>query len=294
MLAPDVAATEGQLQQQVAAAQVVSQYCQAVVTLVPAYAAAITDPTLTQTLTTVETDAQTWPSSLCSAYTQQVPSLFVTFGGTFAAAAAALSEDAQTLLANPAEPGARGDLLQRLQSLLTSLQGLGQTATGLQSQLVAFDETVQHDHTAIVDAQSRLAASLPNGGTIVEAVQSSLGLSFFSAQQLSPCVAIVQIDSDVSLKIVEVSQSAPEVVPVVLAQALLTALQQQNEQAIAALSAILETWQALIAKYQAVIQQLTQAEESQLGSVVQQLDIQTAAVDWSQLAQFAAQLTSNG
>ncbi|HVB63347.1 MAG TPA: hypothetical protein VNE17_01365 [Nitrolancea sp.] len=293
VLAPDVNATESQLQQQVSAAQAVTQYCQAVTTLVPAYAAAVTDPSLQKMLQTVQTDTQTWPNSLCAAFTQQVPGNIIAFNTTFSASSASLTQDSQTLLSNPDDQKARGDLIAQLQNLLNGLQQTDQQITNLAGQLVTFENTVQSDHALIDGGLQQLSQEVPHGATIIQSVQANLGVSFFSSQQLSPCIAIVEIDSDVSLKVTETAASAPEVIPFVLAQALLTSLKTTNEQATAALSAILNTWQSLTTRYQAVITDITQAESSQLGGIVQQLEIQTTIAAWNELAEFASQLIGN-
>jgi len=293
VFAPDVSTTEGQLQQQVSAAQAVTEYCLAVTTLVPAYAAAVTDPDLQKMLQTVQTDTQLWSSRLCTACTQQVPGQFVSFNSTFAAAADQLSNDSQTLLNNPNDTNARSDLLARLQELLRQLQQIGQQVTNLQTKLIAFENTAQNDHTLIANSLTKLAEDVPHGSTIIQSVQAALGINFFSSQQLSPCIAIIEIDAQVSLQVTETAASAPEVIPFVLAQSLLTSLEANNEHATAALSNILNTWQSLSTKYESVITDITNAESSQLGGIVQQLDIQAAAAAWQQLAQFAGQLTQN-
>ena len=293
MFAPDVSTTESQLQQQVSAAQEVTQYCQAVTTLVPAYAEAVTDPDLQKMLQTVETDTRTWSNNLCSAFTQDVPNQFITFNNTFMTAANLLTSDCQALENNPNNASARADLLAQLQDLLGQLQQIGQQTSNLNTELVTFQNTVQNDHTQIANGLTKLASEVPHGSTIIQSVQASLGVNFFSSQQLSPCIVIIQIDEQVSLKVTETAASAPEVIPFVLAQSLLTSLQTNNEHATAALSNILNTWQSLSTKYQSVITDITNAESSQIGSIVQQLDIQAAVTAWQQLAQFASQLTQN-
>lgn len=293
MFAPDVSTTEGQLQQQVSAAQEVTQYCQAVTTLVPAYAEAVTEPDLQKMLQTVQTDTQTWSNNLCAACTQDVPNQFVTFNSTFTTAANRLTSDCQALENNPNDASARADLLAQLQNLLSQLQQIGQQTSDLQTQLVAFENITQNDHTLIANGLATLASDIPHGSTIIQSVQADLGVNFFSSQQLSPCIAIIQIDEQVSLKVTETAASAPVVIPFVLAQSLLTSLQTNNEHATAALSNILDTWQSLSNKYQSVITDVTNADSSQIGSIVQQLDIQAAATAWQQLAQFASQFTQN-
>jgi hypothetical protein len=293
VFAPDVSTTEDQLQQQISAAQAVTQYCQAVTTLVPAYAEAVTDPDLQKMLQTVQTDTQRWSNSLCAACTQQVPGQFVHFNSAFASAADQLSTDSRTLLNNPNDTNARSDLLARLQDLLSQLDQIGQQVSDLNTQLVAFETTTQNDHTLIASGLTTLASDVPHGPTIIQSVQATLGVNFFSSQRLSPCIAIIEIDEQVSLKVTETAASAPEVIPFVLAQSLLTSLQTNNEHATAALSNILNTWQSLSTKYESVITDITNAESSQLGGIVQQLDIQAAATAWQQLAQFASQLAQN-
>ena len=70
---------------------------------------------------------------------------------------------------------------------------------------------------------------------------------------LSPCVAIVMLNSDVEVQLKAALNTQPEVVPVVLARTLLSTLETQNSNATTAMSTILDEWSTLIGKYQAVL-----------------------------------------
>ena|GEM_PF-4471745 len=289
MLSPDVSSTQVQMQAQVSAAQQVTQYCQAVQTLLPAYASAITDPDLSTTLFQVVSDVGAW-SDLCANYTGQIPDLFVGFSKEFNTANRQMQDNLQTLQTDSANAAAKNQLEKSLSDLTTKLEALGKTATSVSLQLASFQSLTQKDHDVIDSALSQLATTMPSGPATVKAVVDTLGVNFFSSNQLSPCIAIVEINSQISVNLTTVAGNSPQFIPVVMAKSLLQSLLGINESAEKAISALLNTWNALIAKYQSVLTDLNKAVPDGLSAILAMLDLQDSLMAWNQLAAFASSL----
>ncbi|HEY1017110.1 MAG TPA: hypothetical protein VGE07_30630 [Herpetosiphonaceae bacterium] len=293
MLAPDPTAAQAQLQGGVNAAQLVTRYSQAAATLVPAYQRAILDPTLRQQLTTLTIHAGQWRASLCPAYNQQIPDAFIRFSATFGDSAAAMDAAGRRLAANPGDQAARQQLTGELSGLQAALGDLGGPLDDLKSRLAAYDGVLQGDYAALGAALAQFARGIAGGDQIVQSVQASLGLDYLNSTVLGPCIAIVELRSEIAVSVNQAAGNQPGVIGLVLGQSVAGALQQNNAAATSALSNVLETWQSLIGKYQAVSQQLAQASQGELGGIIQSLEIDAAAAAWRQLAQFAASISGS-
>jgi hypothetical protein len=293
VLAPDPAPAQQQLTQHVDAATVVTQYAQALQTLVPAYEDAVTDAGVRAAVDSAQQHARTWTSGLCASCTATVPSLFVDFAGAFEAQEQAMAADVRALLADPSNETARGDLAARLNALLVALAERGSRATAVRGDLQAFQATVQGDHDAIAAELAALQAT-GQGSILVQQAQATLGLSFLQPQQLSPCVAIVQIDEQVSINLTAVAggPGGGDIVAAVLVEALLDALRTHGETAGQALSDLADTWQVLVDKYTSTAADLGRAEGAGVAAVLQEIDLQASAAAWNQLAEFARSVTA--
>src|SRR5262249_54612713 len=137
----------------------------------------------------------------------------------------------------------------------------------------------------------QLANTTPAGGTVVRSLSATLSVNFLDCQQLSPCLAVVQVTSDVQVQLTTAMNVAPQIVPVALMRALLERLLDTNENATTAMSRILDTWSVLAAKQAAFLDDLHRAEGRRLGGILQQLDVQQAGRAWNQLAAFARTMT---
>lgn len=289
MLTPDPQQTQEQMHAQVDAAAAVTRYCQAVLTLLPAYSSLVTSSDLSELVAGATAHAGNWTSGLCAASTQLVPDLFVGFAGAYAHAQAKMLAAEQTLEQNPDDQPARAQLVQQLSTLVAALKKRGAEVSALQTQLTGFQAELHGDHTASAAVIARLA-NTSEQGVIVSQAQAELGLNFVTSQQLSPCIAIVSLDGEVEVSLNGGPAAGTEIIPAVLVDALLNSLQGQNEQATQALSALGDTWQVVTAKYDSTTTALQQAQDAQVGNILQELDLQRAGNEWRQLAQFAKSL----
>lgn len=294
MLAPDINTTESGMQSSINAAQAVTQYAQALATLVPAYFYALTGnwKSLQPTLQHVIDNAQVWPNSLCGPYTQGIPTSFISYNDCFQKSVGTLLQQETILSKDPTNAAAKTALTTGLQTLQQQLQNLSKPLSDLEPSIISYQNTLQNDHNTIDAIVGDLARSLPDGNTVIDSVQSSLDVTFFSCSVLGPCSAIVEMKSSIAVQLRIALQTAPPVVPTVLVQSLLEQMEPENEAATNALTQILEVWNTMNVKLQAVINQIEQAQASQMGDILQELALQDTALSWQQLATYAQNLLS--
>lgn len=292
MITPDLAQAKQQMQQQVNAATAVTGYCQAVITLLPAYSSLVKGADLGTLVTNATTHATTWSQGLCQSSTEIVPELFAGFSTAYTQAEARMLADEQALQRDPGDRPPRDDLVSRLSSLVSALKDRGAKVAALQQSLTVFQAALQGDHAASATVIARLSAT-SEGGVLVSQARGELGLNFVDAQQLSPCVSIISIDSQVAISLDGGPAAGTEVIPAVMIDALLSSLQNENVTATQALSALADTWQVVTGKYDSLTTDLKQAQSDQVGDILQQLDLQQAASAWRQLAEFAESIRSD-
>ncbi len=286
MLAPDPLTAQQQMQRQVNAATAITDYCQALITLLPAYSSLIKSTDLSALVASATQHASVWTSGLCMECTEVVPDLFVGFDGTYERAQVHMLEDERALQQSPGDTQAREDLVGRLSSLVAALEPRGEKVASLVRSVGDLQTTLQGDHTASAAIIQRLSGTSEQGMIVTQA-QAELGLDFLSSRTLSPCTAIVEIDAQVAVKLDGGPAAGTEVIPAVLLDALLSSLRTQNESATQALSALSDTWHVVTGQYGSTITALEQAQGAGVGEILQELDIQQAGRVWRQLARFA-------
>jgi hypothetical protein len=290
VLAPDVRATERKLRQQVNAALPVTTYCQAAITLLPPFTQPLKQPQVQRDIATIEADAQIWLSGLCQRFAAGVPQMFVDFAETFTGAMADLTAACNALEANPLDADARKTLISVLAALADQFAALGSTGSALQTDVKAFLQTIDGDAKLMQNDLATIASSVPHGDAIVQQLNATLAVSFFSSQSLSPCLAIITIQESISIEVTQLGASAPALVPLALAKAILVALSTNNQAAAVSLAAILDTLEVLLTKYRSVLASIRQASAPDLPPILRQLDLEDAAAAWQQLSRFASSL----
>jgi Bacillus haemolytic enterotoxin (HBL) len=273
-----------------AAAQSVTGYCQAIVTLVPSFTTSNVPANVTTLLNGVVSDANTWMNGSCSTVTQTVPSQVVNFNAPFQSAISTIESAISALQQNPNNSGAKQQLTSTLTSLTSQVGSIGTAITSTQTQLTAYEQTLQSDSASIQTALNTVAQTTTNGQADIQSVQGTLSTTFFTSDFTSPCFVIVEVDFSISEQLSQILSSNPPVVPLVMTQTLLQNLVQSNASSTTAMSAMLDAWATLVTKYQAVAGDLQNASSQAAGSTLQLLAIQTAANDWSQLVDYAQQL----
>ncbi|GEM45667.1 hypothetical protein [Deinococcus cellulosilyticus] len=278
MLAPDPSTTESQLQSAGSTVSPVTEYCQALRTLVSPYQAYV-PASAQQVLHQSQQDAKSW-SGLCQRYTTGLPTAIVQVGNSYLQASGPLQTAADQLSMDPSDQNALSSLTQALSGVQQTLQEQLDTLHALQQDVVAFEQKIQQDEQQMTEVVNSLS------GAALSAAQATLSTQFLQSNVLGPCIAIVSINSQINLQLT--TMDAPEVVGVALLQALLSQLITLNGHATQALSAVLDSLSVLNVKYQAVLSDLAQATNDTLPAILQGLELQVSLQAWQQLVDYAS------
>ena len=278
MLAPDPSTTESQLQGAGSTVSPVTEYCQALRTLVSPYQAYV-PASAQQVLHQSQQDAHSW-SGLCQRYTTGLPTAIVQVGNSYLQASGPLQTAADQLALDPSDQNALSSLTQALTGVQQTLQEQLDTLHTLQQDVVTFEQKIQQDEQQMTVVVNSLS------GAALSAAQATLSTQFLQSNVLGPCIAIVSINSQINLQLT--NMDAPEVVGVALLQALLSQLITLNGNATQALSAVLDSLSVLNVKYQAVLNDLALASSDTLPAILQGLELQVSLQAWQQLVDYAS------
>jgi hypothetical protein len=292
MLAPDVHTTEARIQSQVQAALPVTTYCQVALTLVPPFLKYLHDAHIQADVAALQGHVKVWGDGLCARYASQIPQEIVGYNARFQAALPGLQAAVSALTADPGDRSALSSLTSGLEGLSAALTDIVGRAGKTRDDLDTFFGQVESDDTVLQKDLAALTAEIPHGDTIVQALQTSLSATFYQSRALSPCVAILTLNESIVTQAVQLGPGGTEVLPIALAQAALQGLRANNEQAQAALAAILDTWAALQAKVTGVLASLQGATAPDLPPILAQLDLQAAAAAWQELGDFVSSMGS--
>jgi len=244
-------------------------------------------------LETAVAHARTWQDSLCGSITATVPQAIIDYNTTF--------QDQTDQLLNvmteiqmgggTATPSQQQQSTQLLNGLLSGLGTQETSLGGVNTQLVSLMDDLQNDHTNLVNSAATITSEITTGGELIQSLQADLGNDFLDTQVAGPCsVVMVQIKESINLTIKQQAGSYTELLPYVIARAVLEKLTGDSETATQALSTVLTSWQLLQDMLQDVIHDVQKATGDQVLPLLKQLDIQTAQAAWAQLEEFASQL----
>lgn len=292
-LVPDTSTIERRLNASVSAATAVTNYAQASVTAVPV----IHDPPswygpCQADLDTAQTHAKYWLETLCPATTSGIPKAIESYGTVFQTEATTILSAIATIEKQKGlkpTPEQRKEVLGGLGTLLAALQKQHAAVAGWQGDLKTYTSDVQSDHDRLAQDVSMAAEKFVEGEKWIQEIQASLSEGFLDSQVLGPCNAIVTIKLDVSIKVTE-SGANPALFVLLYAKAILTNQADNVGQEGAALGDVLDSWQTLLAKLEAVTQDVKDADDGDLLAVVQQAQLDTARNQWKELSAFAAKL----
>lgn len=295
-LTPDVNKTQQDMQQAIQAETPITIYAAAMRYQVePLLMQPLPDwfTPIKSTLNTAVGHARTWQDSLCGTISATLPQALIDYNSTF--------QDQTDQLLNvmteiqmgggSASPRQQQQASQLLGGLLTGLGTQQTTLGGLNTQLVALMDDLQGDHTNLVTDEATITSEITTCGELIQSLTADLGNDFLDTQVSGPCdVVSVQIKESIQLTIKQQAGSYTELLPYVIARAVLQKLSGDSESATQALSAVMTSWQLLQDMMQDVIRDLQKATGDQVLPLLKQLDIQTAQAAWAQLEEFARQL----
>jgi hypothetical protein len=293
MLTPDVTQTEGYLRSSVSAASTVTNYAQAAITAVPT----IPNPPdwfvpIQNDLTTAQGHANNWLQQICAAVTANVPGGIIDFNEKFQSKSQQIL-DIQQAVEGEGQPTAqqRQNVGSLLKDLSTAIVEQKSAIDSLQKSIKTYFGQVQGDQNNLGADLGTVSERFVRGHVWVEQLTAAIGEGFLDSSMLGPCIAIVEININVSLKIGGVGAD-PTLITLIFAKAILDNQISNSQVTQQAIQNVLDTWTTLKVKNEAVISDLKDAQDSQYVEILSQVDLETGQTQWQQLADFATSLVN--
>ncbi len=290
MLTPDLETTKKNLNNNAGAASEVTKYAQATISAVPK----LQNPPdwfvpIQGHLATAQGHAKNWLRNICPSVTANVPQGIVDFNASFQSKSngiLAILQEIQSAGGQPSEQQ-RTNVAALFGDLTTAIAGQETALGSLQQQIKAYSTEIKADQDTLADDLGTVSARFVNAQVWIQQLNAAIGEHFLDGSVLGPCIAIVEIDMNVSFKVGGVG-SDPSLVTLVFAKAILENQTGNSQAAQQALQSVLDTWTTLKVKNEAVISDLKDAEDAQYINVLAQVDLETAQAQWQQLADFAS------
>lgn len=292
MLTPDLETTKENLSSNVAAASAVTKYAQATVSAVPR----LQNPPdwlvpIQGHLAAAQGHAKNWLRNICPGVTSDTPQGIVDFNTLFQSRSSQILTTLQEIESGGGRPTGqqRSSISTLFGNLGTAMSAQEAALNLLQEKIKAYSSDIKADQDTLSSDLGDVTARFANGEVWIQQLNAAIGDHFLDCDTLGPCIAIVEIDMNVTLKVAGVG-SDPSLITLVFAKAILENQSGNSQAAQQALQSVLDTWTTLKVKNEAVIKDLNDAQDSQYGSILAQVDLKTAQAQWQQLADFASRL----
>ena len=292
MLIPDLDKTKAYLKSSASAASTVTNYAQATVTAVPQ----LEDPPawfapIQNNLTAAQGHAQNWLEKICPAVTADVPQGIINFNDTFQSKSEQILEVLQAIENDGGQPTAqqRATIDALFGDLAIAISDQEKTVGSMQTSIKAYSSDVKTDQDRLASDLGAVSERFVNGHAWVQQMTAAIGDTFLDCNVLGPCIAIAEINLNISVKVGGIG-SDPSLITLVFAKAILENQINNSQAAQRAIQDVLGTWTTLKFKNEAVLSDLNDAQDSQYINVLSQVDVKTAQAQWRQLADFAQSL----
>lgn len=293
MLAPTT--TQNDVQQAINAVQSVTNYAQASVTAIPDIPGTQGwQVAIQQDIETAQNHGQNWINNICPAASSGIPSSIVSFNNSFQTIAAQLASILGEIgNQNGGIPTAqqRSAVDSQFDQLAAAAGTVQQSVKGLSDQVAQYTSDTNSDQKTLGNDVNTAVAQISNGASQVAQISGAIGENFLDMQQLGPCSVIVNIDMNIQMKVTETGADQG-LIAAIYTKIILESIISDVQMAQKSVQDIHDAWVILQGKIAAVQSDLKDASNDQYQAQFEQLDIQTAASQWQQLAAFAQTLIS--
>lgn len=288
---PDI--TQNDLQATLSAANTVTNYAQATITAVPR----IPQPPswylpMSQHLQAAQSHAQDWISNICPAVANGVPQSIISFSGAFSDSCTQLINLMQAIGNEPGSvptPAQRSNAEQYLSYILTAVNDQQTAVAAMKKSVDNYAAELNSDQQTLAADLDVVVSKFTSGQASANQMTAAIGERFLDSTVLGPCSVIVSIDMNISLKVSSLNLD-PTIITTVYAKAILENQTNNTQAAQRSIQTLVDAWNMLQQKYTTVIGDLKDAAGDQYMPALIQLDLQTAKVQWKQLADFAQTL----
>lgn len=293
MLNPDVAQTEQHIQLAYDATVAITNYAQGSITAVPK----VLNPpswfgSIQKHIDSMQVTSNSWLKEICPDSREAIPFAIADFNDTFADASAKILDIlAQIENQQGGIPTAeqKKTINGEIATLNNGVQVAQTTITALKNQIRNFFSLVVNSHATLSDDLNNAADKFAEGKKWIQELNACIGENYLTSQVMGPCVSIVEIDMNISIKVQE-SGADPTLITLVFIQAILKDQTDRQKAITDQVEEILNLWTTLDTKLDAVKKDLDNAEGKDYTDILKQIDFQVAQAQWQQVADFAKKI----
>ncbi|WP_299337906.1 hypothetical protein [uncultured Psychroserpens sp.] len=273
----------------ISAAQQISNYAQAAVTLVPN----LTDipqwyKQISVDITTTKDHAQNWLDVLCPDATLHLPRTITAFNPTFQSNISKIQSILSSAENGNVSAEQKTQINNLFDSILSALKVQQNVTDSITKKLKDFIVKANADQATLSNDLNTIKSNDQVDADGILAIQSVMTDHFMNNTILGPCNVIVSLDINVSIKINQINSK-----PHVLAYAFISQFVDHMISNIKAIQVPLQSfydlWNTMILDYQTVIEDLNSASADDYVNVIESLDLNQAKKDWQALADFVKQ-----
>ncbi len=288
----DLSGVTAQLGAAAGAARTLTDTAQATLTAVPR----LPDPPawfqpIAADLATAQSHARSWLDQLCPAMTDTAPRSVLALAEENRSTLDGLIGEVAQLVASGAAPteDQRAAVDATLAAMTSALGAEASATAGLAQELSAYAADLAADQDRLGDDLGDVAQRFADAKAWITDLQATLGEHFLDSTALGPCLAIVEIDMAITLKVHGVSAD-PTVLSLVVARAILDSRVAALGQSLASVQEVEDAWATVGAKVGAVRTDLADAADADYLPILTGADLDTARQQWDQLATYASTL----
>lgn len=238
---------------------------------------------------TAQKHSRTWLETICPAVSGGVPQAIVDFNSTFQTCSGTILSTIDAIGNSTPTPTQKSTISGAFTELLNAAKSRAKSAASVTKELTQYNADLVGDVRDLGTAIGTLEQHLADGNQYVQKIKSVIGDKFIDVESpFGPCNVIVMVNIDIQVKVTTVG-APQQAIAIVLAQALVDALDENVKNSMAPLQIVLDSWGTLQAKIAAVISDVSEAEGEYV-NILRDFDINAAQLQWNELATYAKTL----
>nr|WP_321232954.1 hypothetical protein [uncultured Psychroserpens sp.] len=285
--------TTKDIKQSISAAQQITNYAQASVTLAPELENVPSWYTkISADIKQTKSHAQHWLDVLCPATTLHLPRTITSFNPTFQSKISQIQSIVKHVGNGTISDEQRLEIKALFESITTALKVQQGVTSSITNELKGFINNSNADQATLTQDLNIIKSNDLNGATNITEMKGIMTDHFMNNTILGPCNVIVSIDINVSIKINQISSN-----PNLLAFAFISEFVNHMISNVKALQIPLQSffdlWNIVLLDYQTVITDLNDASTDNYMGVIEALDLEQTKKDWQAIADFIHQTLPN-
>jgi hypothetical protein len=293
MLNPDVSTTEQHIQLAYDSTVAITNYAQGSITAVPK----VLNPPSWFSETQKHIDemqalSNSWLKEICPDSREAIPFAIADFNDTFASASSKILEVLTQIENQPGEiptDSQKSSVDEQTAILNKGVDQAIAAVSDLKKQIADFFTKLENSHSTLSNDLDYAAGKFMEGKKWIQELSACIGEHYLTSQVMGPCISIVEIDMNISIKVQEFGAN-PTIITLVYIQAILKDQTSRQASISDAVENILDLWTTLATKLEAVKKDLDNAEGKDYTDILKQIDFEVAQTQWQQVTDFAKKI----